>query len=133
MLAADVLTLGWVGMWLGLTARNLNRAILGAIGRVLILPWGAFFTTMFAIEFLWRLSGRGPFEPGQDLPLYIWFGIGLAVNCVFGVWWARRHLLRDFREAATQRYQAGKIDWFRRRSRGEDVAPIPDAAAHRQA
>jgi ABC-type Na+ efflux pump permease subunit len=129
MLAADVLTLGWVGMWLGLTARNLNRAILGTVGRVLVLPWGGFFTTMFALGLFWR----GPFEPGEAFRLYVWFGIGLATNCVFGVWWARRHLLQDFREAATQRYQAEKIDWFRRRSRGEDVAPIPGAAAHREA
>ena len=133
MLVADLLTLGWVGMWLGLTARNLNRAILGTVGRVLILPWGGFFTTAFALGFFWRLTGRGPFEPGDDFPLYLWFGIGLATDCVFGIWWARRHLLQDFREAATQRYQAEKIDWFRRRSRSEHLAPMPGATAHREA
>src|SRR5205823_5954620 len=62
MLVADVLTLGWVGMWLGLTARSLNRAILGTIGRVLLLPWGAYYTAMFALEVLERLSGRGPLQ-----------------------------------------------------------------------
>jgi hypothetical protein len=124
MLLADVATLGWVGMWLGLTARNLNRAILDTIARVLILPWGAWFAGLFALDVLWRLSGRGSFEPSDRFGEYFWFGIGLANNFLFGFCWARRHLLNDFRRAATQRYQPAKFGWLIRLFRRKDVAPL---------
>ena len=125
MLVTDLVTLGWVGMWLGLTARNLNRAILGAIARVLILPWVAFYAALLGLEFLWPLFGRGPFQPGDRFKVCFWFGIGLANNFLFGVWWARRHLLRDFREAAAQRYQSGRIGWFGRAALRQDAVPAP--------
>ena len=126
MLVTDLVTLGWVGMWLGLTARNLNRAILGAIARVLILPWVAFYAALLGLEFLWPLFGRGPFQPGDRFKVCFWFGSGLANNFLFGVWWARRHLLRDFREAAAQRYQSGRIGWFGRAALRQDAAPAPE-------
>ena len=124
MLLADVVTLGWVGMWLGLTSRNLNRAIVGTIGRVLVLPWGVYCAAILAFEGLGRFSGGGLFHAGEHFRLYCWFGVGLANNCLFGLWWARRHLLNDFREAAARRYQSEKIGWFRPASRRKDVAPI---------
>ena len=128
-LVVDVVTLSWVGMWLGLTARSLNRAILGTIARVLILPWGALYAGSLALEVLWRWSGRGAFQPGEDFNIYFWFGIGLANNFLFGVWWARRHLLNDFREAATQRYQPGRIGWFSRATRRKHAALVSENAA----
>src|SRR5438094_2371935 len=97
-LVVDVVTLSWVGMWLGLTARSLNRAILGTIARVLILPWGALYAITFAFDGLLRLSGLGPFEPTEHVRVYFWFGMGLANNFLFGFCWARRHLLNDFRQ-----------------------------------
>jgi ABC-type transport system involved in multi-copper enzyme maturation permease subunit len=129
MVLADVLTLGWVGMWLGLTARNLNRAIVGAIGRVLVLPWISYYTVMWTLDLLLRVSGRGPFEPTDYFQLYVWFGLGLAVNGLFGVWWARRHLLKHFRQAATQRFRSEKIGWLPRRPRSKDVAQVRATAA----
>ena len=124
MLLADVATLGWVGMWLGLTANNLNRAILGTIARVLILPWGASYAVMFAFDGLLRLSGLGPFEPTEQVRVYFWFGMGLVNNFLFGFCWARRHLLKDFRQAATQRYQPAKFGWLIRLFWRKDVAPL---------
>jgi len=129
MLVADLVTLGWVGMWLALTARNLNRAILGTIGRVLILPWGAFYAATLALEVFWPLCGGGPFRPGDQFTVYFWFGIGLANNFLFGVWWARRHLLNDFRLVAAQRYQMEKSGWFKRLFRGKDEAPARETLA----
>ena len=115
MLLADVATIGWVGMWLGLTARNLNRAILGTIALVLVLPWVASWAFTFAFDGLLRLSGLGPFEPTELARVYFWFGMGLANNFLFGVCWARWHLLNDFRTAATPGYRREKMDWFKRR------------------
>jgi len=129
ILLADVLALGWVGMWLALTARSLNRAILGTVGRVLILPWGAFYATMLGLDVLGRWSGRGPFEPSDDFNMYCWFGLGLANNCLFGIWWARRHLLHDFRVAATERYRRQKSGWLGRPGQAKAVAPLPATLA----
>ena len=124
MLLADLVTLAWVGMWLGLTARDLNRAIIGTIGRVLILPRGASYALTFAFDGLMRLSGLGPFEPTESARVYFWFGIGLANDFFFGFCWARYHLLKDFRHAATQRYQPAKFGWLIRPFRRKDVVPV---------
>ena len=86
----------------------------------------AFYAALLGLEFLWPLFGRGPFQPGDRFKVCFWFGIGLANNFLFGVWWARRHLLRDFREAAAQRYQSGRIGWFGRAALRQDAAPAPE-------
>ena len=120
MFVLDLLTLGWVGMWLGLTARNLNRAIVGAIGRVLILPLGIFYAAKFGLEISERWMGtiHFPFHISSESGMLF---IRLANNFLFGLCWARRHLLQNFREAATQRYQAEKIGWLPGRSRRKDI------------
>ena len=38
-LVADVAALHWTGMWQALTARNPQRAVMGSIARILVLPW----------------------------------------------------------------------------------------------
>jgi len=124
LLLADLAALGYVGMWLGLTSRNLNRAILGTIARVLILPAGAYFVGLFALDILWPLLGRGSFEPSDGFNDYFWFGIGLANNFLVGVCWASRRFLHDFRQAATHRYQPSKFGWLSRLVRSKDVAPL---------
>jgi len=124
MLLTDLATLGWVGMWLGLTARNLNRAILGTIGRVLVLPWGAYFAVKLALDILVPLAGLGPFEINERLSVMLWFGIGLANNFLFGFCWARRQLLNNFRQAATRRYQPSQFGWLAGLVRRNDVGPL---------
>ena len=132
LLLADLATLGWVGMWLGLTARNLNRAILGTIARVLVLPAGAYIGCLFALDMLWRFLGRGSFEPGEGFSDYLWFGIGMASNLLFALGWARRRLLNNFREAATQRYLPPTFGWLTGLIRRKDVAPLPAPASVRE-
>ena len=123
-LLADLAALVWVGMWLGLAARNLSRAILGTIARVLVLPTGAYLVGVFALDVLWPLLGRGSFEPSEHFGDYLWSGIGLASDFVFGFCWARRQLLNNFRQAATRRYQPSKFGWFSGLVRRKDVAPL---------
>ena len=94
------------------------------IGRVLILPRGASYALTFAFDGLMRLSGLGPFEPTESARVYFWFGIGLANDFFFGFCWARYHLLKDFRHAATQRYQPAKFGWLIRPFRRKDVVPV---------
>jgi hypothetical protein len=49
MLVLDFFTLGWVGMWAAMHARNHQRAILYNLAQVLFLPWLIFFL-MFALS-----------------------------------------------------------------------------------
>jgi hypothetical protein len=123
MLLADLGALVWVGMWLGLAARSLNRAILGTIALVLVLPWVASWAFTLAFDGLLRLSGLGPFEPTEAARLYFWFGMRLANNFLFAICWARWRLLNDFRSASTQDCRREKMDWFRRRFLRKDKAP----------
>jgi len=73
---------------------------------------------------LLRLSGLGPFEPTEQVRVYFWFGMGLVNNFLFGFCWARRHLLKDFRQTATQRYQPAEFGWLIRLFRRKDVAAL---------
>jgi ABC-type Na+ efflux pump permease subunit len=131
MLIADVVTLGWVGMWLGLTSRNTSRAILGAVLRVLVLPWGIFYGGGQALDFATGLAGFGRFAPDFDAALYAWLAIGLLANFIFGFYWARRNLQRKFRTIATQRYQPEKRSWLKATVKRRNVEPLPSPVTAR--
>ena len=99
MLLADLITLSWVGMWLGLRSRRANRALAAAVARILVLPWGVFLLALFILKYAaWE---------NDSLGLVIWIGIGLITDVVFGVT-AYRNLQGRFREVATQRFESGR-------------------------
>jgi len=131
MLVADVVTLGWVGMWLGLISRNTSRAILGAVLRILVLPWGIFYAGGQALDFVSRLAGFGRFTPGFNAALYAWLAIGLTCNALFGFYWARQNLLREFRNVATQRYQPERFGWLKAALKRREAEPLPRPLAVR--
>ena len=91
----DLQTLGWVGMWQGLTQRKPMRATLGALGRILLVPW-----------FLWVvvLACLGPSGLGT-MPV-AWLLICGTVNVA---WYlrARNHLKADFRLLVGERSGGG--------------------------
>jgi hypothetical protein len=110
LLIADVVTLAWLGMWLGLTARNLSRAILGSLTCVFVVPWLLFYLVWHILD-----VDPGPrWSPRAELISlfsdYLWLAIRLATDFAFGFWWARRHLLNDFRKAA--RYEGRRMISF---------------------
>jgi len=109
MFVADLIALYWVGMWLGLSARNPKRAFSGAILRVLVLPWIAFGAFMMFVavspSYLQTGLGWGEF-------LGAWFLLGLAADVGFGLH-ARHKLLTEFRLVAAQRYQLRPPLWRR--------------------
>jgi len=78
-LAADLMALSWVGMWLGLINRKPNRAALLALTRILVLP-GAMFVVFL---FLWGSSSNNPDPTGAAFILWILFG--LAADLYFAV------------------------------------------------
>jgi ABC-type transport system involved in cytochrome c biogenesis permease component len=105
MLPADLIALYWVGMWMGLAAKNPKRAFSDTVGRVLAVPWTAFAVFITVIAFL------GP-DINWKPVLGVWFALGLAVDIGFGVW-ARWKLLLEFREMATRRYER-RVSWWNR-------------------
>jgi ABC-type transport system involved in multi-copper enzyme maturation permease subunit len=95
----DLLALGWMGMWLGLTARSTNRAILGTAASILVAPWILFSVALFLVNLTARAQGVAA-EVSFDKQFLVWFGIGLLVDGILGWSWARRRLLRHFRVAS---------------------------------
>jgi hypothetical protein len=78
-LAADMMALSWVGMWLGLINRKPNRAALLALTRILVLP-GAMFVVFI---FLWGSSSNNP-DPIRAA-FILWILLGLAADLYFGL------------------------------------------------
>ena len=77
--AADLYTLAWVGMWLGLTAKKANLAARGALIRVLVLPWLIFLGLMTSTFFL-NLDRQ---YDSENFVLAAWFAIGMLCDLYF--------------------------------------------------
>ena len=105
MFIADLVTLSWVSMWMGLNSRNTTRAAAASIVRVMFLPWMAFMALLTAAAissiFLSRIMPRG-FD-GKFL-ICIWMAFGFLNDLIFGLWAARK-LQTEFRVVATRRFQ----------------------------
>jgi len=100
---ADLLALGWFGMWMGLTSKNVALATLKTIGFVQVLPWFAIsFLSAYALMAVMMLSG---FSGGTTyfmwVPAVVTGLLYLAKDIAFLVW-ARGKLLGDFREVAAR-------------------------------
>jgi hypothetical protein len=110
LLVADVLTLSVVGMWVGLTARNPNRATGITVARVLILPLVLGFVIMIGANMISYESGS--IDMGWKFYLILWFGLGIIADAAFGLS-AWRNLQTAFREVATQRFAGAPTLWQR--------------------
>jgi ABC-type transport system involved in multi-copper enzyme maturation permease subunit len=89
-LAADMIALSWVGMWLGLINRKPNRAALLALARIVALP-GALFVVLIGLSAL-SLKTNDP----ADVAIAFWIVLGLAADLYFGLD-ARNKLRAGFR------------------------------------
>ena len=107
---ADLVAMFWVGMWMGLTAKNPKRAYTETIGRVLALPWVVFLVLLVGLVIVTVRSGS--MTVGWSEFLIVWAGIALAVDVIFGLW-ARTNLYARTREVATLRFQRGQSLWSR--------------------
>jgi ABC-type transport system involved in multi-copper enzyme maturation permease subunit len=96
VLLADLAALRWVGMWRGLTARGLNRAIAGTLGLVLCLRW-LLYLLMMGVAFASWWIGLSRWRSLSD-PL-VWLILAVALDCFLG-WSARRKFLAGFRTVA---------------------------------
>jgi ABC-type transport system involved in cytochrome c biogenesis permease component len=100
----DLLALSWLGMWRGLNSRRPNRAAAAALVRVLVLPWMVFLMLLTLAALTNTFGRRSSGWEGHSVVL-LWTAIGLCFNVIFGIP-ARRRLLGDFRQVATQRFEA---------------------------
>ncbi len=105
---ADLIAGSWVGMWMAVNSRNLQRASSATMVRILALPWMIYgvMMTLLAIsstmpEWRWITKGlEGPKE--ERFFIGSWFVISVVVAVGFGVH-ARQKLLSCFRQAAMRR------------------------------
>jgi len=111
MFVADAFALYWVGMWFGLSTKNPKHAFGAAILPILTLPWIGVAVVMSAIGILFPREMTSQLNP-ENWVWAMWFGFSMAADIGFG-YVARRTLLTEFREIATQRFQV-KPSWWQR-------------------
>ena len=106
MFVADLYTLGWLGMWLGLVSKTAHRAASAALVRVLVLPWVFFFLGLTAIAFISPSPGQTVQSTG--FLVGTWLLLGLGMNSYY-LNSARQNLLQHFRSAVAQQFTGGKF------------------------
>jgi ABC-type transport system involved in cytochrome c biogenesis permease component len=133
MLVADVIALGWVGMWTGLS-RPARQASGAATARIIVLPTLAF-GILLTLQAYWARN-KGTFYFGFASNLIFWFVLGLANDLLFS-FWARQQLRRRFRLMAAQRFVLTEAHplwrraglWYGRLFSNKQVMPLPPVIA----
>lgn len=99
-LVADLVSIAYVGMWLGLQRRYATRAAGITLARIIVLPFVALvaFLTLMAVTS--RTFGWSRLE---DLLLITWLLTGLAADVFFGLR-ARNQLHEELRDLAASRF-----------------------------
>ena len=98
---ADMVTLAWLGMWLGLRSRTSNRATAAAVARILVLPWVILMVLVF-LEASRLLPNVSLPASDETIGFLIALAIALGVDLFFWVQ-ARRGLLKSFRSVTAEK------------------------------
>jgi hypothetical protein len=75
----DLAVLPTVGMWRALRARRHQWAVLGTLGRIMLVPWAGIFLWIF-------LGETGALSPGESemaLMFAFWFVAGIVTDLIF--------------------------------------------------
>lgn len=99
LLAIDFLTLRWVAMWIGLTSKNVNRAVLKTAALVLAAPWIIYNLLNNIFPFFWPNRSGQPRD--QLAPIVSFLAISLLINFIL-YFWSKTNLLEQFRFLATE-------------------------------
>lgn len=112
LVVAHWITLGWVGMWMGLRAKYQRSAPWLTLALVFVPPWPLFILTAATLGDV--LTFWSEFEL-MHLFLNLGFALGLFHTTILS-FWARRNLRRFFRLAVTDRslFIAMKRSWRER-------------------
>jgi len=128
---ADLVTLGWLGLWLGLTVRRQGYASVAALGRICLLPWAVFGALLAGTTLLHEFWNVRIVE-GQltEFTLFgVWLGLSL-VNDGLHLRWAKQRLETSFRRVAADRFDhPSPSAWLRRRWRQVCGEPAPNREA----
>jgi len=96
----DLWALKWVGLWLSLTGRSIERVLIAVLGRLLALPWILFGLGLGLYAAVFWNSGR---DLAFSETLSLWWAFGFFIPAIFGIA-ARRRFLREFRDLAARRF-----------------------------
>jgi len=91
----ELCALSWFGMWMGLTTKKSNVAVIKTLGFVVILPWLAMMICQTFTMFFIGLRGNLPFWSSA----LIMGGLSVAKD-IFFIIWSRWKLHTAFRVAA---------------------------------
>jgi ABC-type Na+ efflux pump permease subunit len=94
---ADLRALGWLGLWMGVNAKNAQEAASGTQLRVLLLPWIGLMLSMALFGCLIR------FNDGLLPIVFFWTGWSLFIDIAY-TRLAKRRLQTSLRAAALERY-----------------------------
>ncbi len=104
MLVADLVSIAYIGMWLGLKRRYATRAAGATMARVLVLP--VVLMIAFITLVLLANSRSGSFSRIEDVFLIVWLMFGLGLDIFFGLK-ARNGLHNQLRDLAASRFDSG--------------------------
>ena len=96
----DLWALKWVGLWLSLRGKSIERVLLTTLTRVLAVPWLIFAALMGAVGSLVYM--RRSLDETEIL--LVWWLISVVISVLFGAV-ARRKFLVQFRELASERFE----------------------------
>lgn len=102
LLVADVLALGWTGMWEAMTAKKPNHVTGKTVAWILIAPWVMYVVIVILTAYL-RRNLPPQSRPGWHFFVGLWVGLGLMTDIGLGLG-AALHLRRSFRTLALQRF-----------------------------
>ena len=131
MFVADLFTLRIVALRIALTAKNLNRATIATMSRILFLPW-VLFAIGAGMANLWAaLFATNGYFPGWMTYLGLWFIAGLATNLFFGLR-AWNDLLNNFRQLGNRQFDPVPSRAERRLARRTQHTALPPSATERR-
>jgi hypothetical protein len=107
VLFVDFWALHTVGMCMAVRARKHHRAVLGTLGRMMLVPWAGIFLWVFLM--MTRASGTSESELAMIFAL--WFTAGIINDLVVEVW-ARAGLGRGLRYWVAEGRMAGDREPF---------------------
>ena len=97
----DLWALKWVGLWLSLTGKSMERVLIATLTRVLLLPWLLFVVLAGLLGTIAAMGG----ELQEPVVLWLWAGIAVTFSFWFGAG-ARRKFLAQFRDLASGRFES---------------------------
>ena len=95
MFVTGLLAVAWFGMWMGVTSKKVNAAVIKTVVFVKVLPWLAMMFINMLLIFVIFAASRGSF--GMWVPQLITFLVAIGGDVAF-ILVARRKLLKNFRE-----------------------------------